>query len=158
MKRAIFLDRDGIINKKPAPHDYVKDWSEFKFLPGIEKLIKRANKKGYLVIIATNQRGIARGLMTKKDLHKIHQKMKEELKRKGAKIDEIYYCLHNLEKHCQCRKPKPGLLLQAAKDFNLNLQESILIGDDETDILAGKAAGCKTILVKSYQDYQTIRF
>lgn len=158
MNKAVFLDRDGIINKKPLPHDYVKKWSEFKFIPRIEKLIKRANKKGLLVIVVTNQRGIARGLMTKKNVEEIHRKMKEVLKRKGAKIDAIYYCPHNVKDNCRCRKPKPGMLLQAAKDFNISLKESVIIGDDETDIGTGKEAGCKTILIRNNQEYQSVKF
>jgi len=148
MNKAVFLDRDGVINRKPAPHDYVKKWSEFEFIPGIEKLIKRVNEKGYLVIVVTNQRGIARGLMAKRDLEEIHRKMKEELKKKGAKIDAIYYCPHDVEDNCNCRKPKPGMILKAAKDFNIDLADSIAIGDSGPDIMAGKAAGCKTMLVE----------
>jgi D-glycero-D-manno-heptose 1,7-bisphosphate phosphatase len=148
-RRALFLDRDGVINKKPPEHDYVKCWEEFEFVPGIENLIKTFNKKGYLVIVFTNQRGVARGMMTEKDLNDIHEKMMKELREKGAIINTVYSCIHDYSDNCECRKPKPGLLTMAADDFEIDLARSLVIGDDETDILAGKAVGCKTLLVRS---------
>ncbi len=145
-RKAVFLDRDGIINQKPQEHDYVKSWKEFKFIPGIEELIKAAKEEGYLVIVITNQRGIARGLVSREVVEKIHEKMVASLKKKGAIIDAIYYCPHDIKDHCNCRKPKPGMILQAAKEFNIDLKNSIVIGDSESDIMAGKAVGCKTFL------------
>jgi len=150
-RRAVFLDRDGVINQKPKEHDYVKSWDEFKFIPGIDTLIKDINVKGYLVVVITNQRGIARGIVKEKTVKRIHCKMIKELKEKGAVIDAIYYCPHNIEDKCNCRKPKPGMILKAVKDLNIDLKNSILIGDDKSDIIAGKKAGCKTILLENFE-------
>ena len=148
-RKAIFLDRDGVINKKAADGDYIKSWDEFEFLPRVKEAIRRLNKSGFLVIIASNQRGIARGLMTEDDLKEIHTKMQQELAKEGAKIDGIYYCPHDIEDHCGCRKPEPGLLLKAAREHDIDLSQSWMIGDRETDIEAGKRAGCRTILIGS---------
>lgn len=148
-RKAVFLDRDGVINQKPPEHDYVKNWKEFEFVSGIEELIKKANSKGYLVIVITNQRGIARGLVTEETVQKIHCKMISELRKKGAIIDAVYYCPHDIEDKCDCRKPKPGMILKASKDFNVDLKKSILIGDDKNDIIAGNKAGCKTIFLRN---------
>lgn len=147
--RCVFLDRDGIINKKALEGDYIKSWSEFKFLPDAKEAIKRLNKKSFLVIIITNQRGIAKGLMTEEDLKDIHTKMIEKLKKSGARIDSIYYCPHDEKDNCNCRKPKIGMFLKAKEDFNIEMNESWLIGDSNSDIIAGQKAGCKTILINS---------
>ena len=146
-KKVIFLDRDGVINKKPKKADYVKNWSEFEFLPGTIQALQILCQKGYDIYIITNQPGIARGVMTKEDLDLIHQKMGEEFKKNGGKIKAIYTCLHGWNEGCECRKPKPGLLFQAAREHYLDLTKTIFIGDDERDIQAGQAAGCKTILI-----------
>lgn len=145
--KCVFLDRDGVINKKAPEGDYIKNWSEFRFLPGVKEAIKRLNKAGFLVIISTNQRGIAKGLMTEEDLKEIHFKMIEELEKSGDIIDSIYYCPHDEKDNCNCRKPNIGMFLKAKKDFNIQMDESWLIGDSKSDILAGQKAGCKTILV-----------
>lgn len=146
-KRVIFIDRDGVINRKMPEGDYVKSWSEFEFLPGAIEALGLLAKAGYAIFVVTNQRGIARGLMTEADLADIHFKMAQELERRGVRLAGIYYCPHDYEDNCDCRKPKPGLLLRAAREHNLNLADAILIGDSEKDIQAGSAAGCKTILV-----------
>lgn len=147
-KGAIFLDRDGVINKKSSPHNYVRKWKEFEFLPGVFKAIRKLNKK-FLVIIITNQRGVGRGLMSLADLENIHAKMKKKLQRFGAKIDGIYFCPHNIEDNCNCRKPKPGMLLRAAKDLEIDFSQSYIIGDSPVDIQAGRMAGCKTVLINT---------
>lgn len=147
-KKAVFLDRDGVINKKAPEHDYIKNWSSFEFLPGVAKAISELNKN-FLVVIVSNQRGIARGLMTVNDLEYIHNKMQLELIKNGAKIDKIYFCPHDVKDNCECRKPKPGMLFMAASDLNIDLPKSYMIGDAESDIKAGQAAECKTILVDS---------
>src|SRR3989344_404469 len=146
-QKVIFLDRDGVINKKPPKADYIKTWEEFEFLPGVIEAIKKMTGSGYDIYLITNQPGIARGIMQKKDLDQIHQNMQEELGKNGAKIKAIYACLHNWDDGCECRKPQPGLLFQAARENHLDLTKSIFIGDDPRDQLAGQAAGCKTILV-----------
>ncbi len=148
MKKVIFLDRDGVINKKPKKADYVKKWQEFEFLPGAIEAIKLLNQNSYDIYVITNQPGISRGVMSKQDLDLIHQKMEQELEKEGAKLQGIYCCTHGWDDGCECRKPKPGLLFQAARDHNLDLAEVVFIGDDERDLQAGEAAGCKTILLE----------
>jgi len=147
--KCVFLDRDGVINKKAPEGDYIKNWREFKFLPNVKVTIKRLNEAGFLVIIITNQQGIAKGLMTEQDLKDIHTKMIEELKKSGAKIDGIYYCPHDEKDNCNCRKPKIGMFLKAKKDFSIEMNKSWLIGDSKADILAGQKTGCNTILIES---------
>lgn len=146
-KKVIFLDRDGVINKKPEKAEYIKSWQDFEFLPGSKEAIKLLNKKGYKVFIISNQAGIARGAMTETDLQNIHKNMEKALKITGAKIDGIYYCPHGWDENCSCRKPKPGMLLQASQDYFIDLTKALFIGDDERDEQAGEAVGCKTILV-----------
>jgi len=147
-KKVIFLDRDGVINKKPPKGDYVKSWGEFEFLPGAIEALKLLSQNDYEIYIVTNQAGIARGVMSEEDLGTIHDKLKKELGKHHARINGIYYCPHGWNDGCECRKPKPGMFFQGANDHNLDLTKTILIGDDERDLQAGNAAGCKTILVK----------
>jgi len=148
-KKVVFLDRDGVINKKPPKAEYVKSWSEFEFLPGAIEALQLLTQNGYQTFILTNQAGIARGAMSEIDLNDIHEHMKQELYKHQAKIDGIYYCPHGWDEECECRKPKPGMFFQAAREHNLDLSKTIFIGDDERDLQAGNAAGCKTILVDS---------
>jgi len=145
MKRAIFLDRDGVINKKAKEHDYIKKWGEFEFLPHITDVISQLNKK-FLVVVVSNQGGISRKMMTVNDVNSIHSNMQLELKKNNAIIDKVYFCPHYVQDNCMCRKPQPGLILQAAKDLNINLSKSYMIGDSGSDMEAGKKAGCKTVL------------
>ncbi|MDO8492259.1 MAG: HAD-IIIA family hydrolase, partial [bacterium] len=148
-RKVIFLDRDGVINKKPPKADYVKKWEEFEFLPGSTEAIRTLNENGYEIFIISNQPGIARGMMSREDLDFIHQNMIKELRGGGANIGDIYCCLHGWNDGCECRKPKPGLLFQAAREHHIDLTKAIFIGDDSRDIEAGIAAGCKTVLVSS---------
>jgi D-glycero-D-manno-heptose 1,7-bisphosphate phosphatase len=144
--KAVFLDRDGVINKKIIG-DYVKCWEEFEFLSGVKEAIKLLNQANFKVIIITNQAGIGRGVMNESQLQMIHQKMLDELQTDGAKIDAIYYCPHHPDDNCNCRKPKTGMLKQADKDFNIDFKNSWMIGDESKDIEAGKKMGCKTYMV-----------
>jgi histidinol-phosphate phosphatase family protein len=146
-KKAIFLDRDGVINVNR--HDYVKSWSEFEFLDDSKEGIKLINSSEYMLIIITNQSPIGRGIFTTNTLDQIHFKMLHELGKAGAYIDAIYYCPHKPDDGCECRKPKPGLILRAASDFCIDLKNSWMIGDSDTDIEAGKTAGCRTAKVNS---------
>ena len=146
MNKAVFLDRDGVINQKAPEHDYIKSWDEFHFLPGVKEAIRRIHQKGYLVIVVTNQRGIARGLMTEKDLKEIHRKMCEELQKQGASIDDIFYCPHDIKDNCTCRKPQPGMLIQAQNKWDIDFAKSCIIGDSDSDIEAGQRVGCRGIL------------
>ena len=155
MNKAVFLDRDGTINKYVG---FLRNIDEFELLPGVAEAIKAINSTGFLVIVVTNQPVIARGEVSYEELQEIHNKMETLLGNQGAYIDAIYYCPHHPHKgyegeipelkfECDCRKPKPGMLLKAAKDFNIDLSQSWMIGDGENDIKAGKAAGCKTALI-----------
>lgn len=146
-KRAIFIDRDGVINRRPPKADYVKNWEEFEFLPGAVEALKLLNQMGYDIYIITNQSGIARRIMTERDLALIHKKLKEELRKHDVRIKGIYYCPHGWDDRCECRKPKPGMFFRASREHYLDLTKTIFIGDDERDLQAGNAAGCRTILV-----------
>lgn len=155
-KRVIFLDRDGVINKKAPKADYVKNWTEFEFLPGAIEAIRILNRNNFKVYIVSNQAGIARGLMSESDLDDIHENMKKELLKHDATIDGIYYCPHGWNDECNCRKPKPGMFFQAAGEHHIDLGKTIFIGDDERDIEAGEAAGIRTLLVTPENDILSI--
>jgi len=143
-ERAIFLDRDGTI-AKDVP--YCRRVEDFEILPAVPQGIRLLNEQGFKVVVITNQSGISRGYFTEEMLSQIHHKMKEELAKYDAWVDAIYVCPHHPEERCECRKPKPALLLQAAKELGIALQSSYMVGDDEKDIKAGRAAGCKAVLV-----------
>ncbi|WP_295067133.1 D-glycero-beta-D-manno-heptose 1,7-bisphosphate 7-phosphatase [Ruminococcus sp.] len=154
-QKAIFLDRDGTINKYVG---FLRDINEFELIDGVAEAIKRINESGYLCIVVTNQPVIARGEVKVDELDLIHNKMETLLGKQGAYIDGLYYCPHHPHKgyegeipelkfDCDCRKPKPGMLIQAAKDFNIDLGLSWMIGDGENDVKAGINAGCHTALI-----------
>ena len=149
--KTIFLDRDGVINKK-RENDYVKNWSEFQFLPRVIDALKILTKNNFDLYIVTNQRGIARGLMSENDLAIIHERMQRELATHGVVINGIYYCPHNQDDGCNCRKPKPGLLLRAAREHEINLKEAVFVGDSLSDLETGESSGCKTIILNSKKD------
>lgn len=144
MTSAAFLDRDGVINRKAPEGQYVTCWEDFQLLPGVIEGIAELNRAGLRVIVITNQRCVAKGLLTEPELKKLHQRMLDHLAQAGATIDAIYYCPHEVEPPCSCRKPAPGMLLEAAHSYGLDLATSWMIGDSDIDILAGKNAGCKT--------------
>lgn len=152
---AIFLDRDGTLNKYVG---FLRNTDEFELVSGAAEAVKLINASGCLAIVATNQPVIARGEVTFDELVEIHNKMETLLGHEGAYLDGIYFCPHHTHKgyegevpelkiECECRKPKAGMLLKAAEDFNIDLSQSWMIGDGENDILAGKAAGCRTALI-----------
>jgi D-glycero-D-manno-heptose 1,7-bisphosphate phosphatase len=144
VKRAAFLDRDGVINRKPPEGQYVTRWEEIQFLPGVAEAVALLGGAGFRVIVVTNQRCVAKSLLTVPELDLIHQRMCGELAVAGAVIDEVYYCPHEEEPPCSCRKPAPGLLLTAARAHQIDLTASWMIGDSERDIEAGRKAGCRT--------------
>ena len=146
MNKAIFLDRDGIINLERK--DYVKTIKEFILIDRIFDVIKMINSKGYLVIIITNQSAINRKIITENNLREIHNHFLKLAKNKNAKIDGIYFCPHMPSENCECRKPKPGMILKAAQEFQIDLKNSVMIGDSNTDIEAAQQAGCHGILVE----------
>jgi D-glycero-D-manno-heptose 1,7-bisphosphate phosphatase len=147
-RKAVFLDRDGVINKRAKEHEHIKSWGEFEFLPNVAETIRELNKE-FLVVMISNQGGIAKGVMSEQDLEEIHSKMETELKKNGARIDKIYFCPHADNDNCSCRKPMPGMLLRAAEELNIDLADSFMVGDSISDIKAGKSAGCKTILINN---------
>jgi len=145
MSKAVFLDRDGVINRKPPEGDYVTRWEDFHVLPGVVEGVALLNRAGFAVIVVTNQRCIAKGLMTMAELENMHRRMTELLAGAGAIIDGTFYCPHEIEPVCECRKPAPGMLLNAARLHRIDLSASWMIGDSDIDIEAGKNAGCKTV-------------
>jgi D-glycero-D-manno-heptose 1,7-bisphosphate phosphatase len=144
MTRAVFLDRDGVINRKPAEGKYLTCWEEFQILPGAIEGITRLNRAGFFVVVVTNQRCVAKGLLTTTELEVLNQRMSNFLTRAGATINAVYYCPHETEPSCHCRKPAPGMLLDAAREHGIDLPTSWMIGDSKDDIETGKNAGCKT--------------
>jgi D-glycero-D-manno-heptose 1,7-bisphosphate phosphatase len=147
MPKAVFIDRDGVINQKPREGEYITSWGDFHILPGVAVAITLLKKAGYAVIVVTNQRCVAKGLIGIAGLEEIHARMRESLARSGATLDRIYYCPHNFQSQCKCRKPAPGMLLEAAQALSLDLGSSWMVGDSDIDIQAGKNAGCKTARV-----------
>jgi D-glycero-D-manno-heptose 1,7-bisphosphate phosphatase len=145
MSRAVFLDRDGVINQKPPEGDYITRWEDFHLLPGVAEGVALLNRAGFTVIVVTNQRCIAKGLMTVVELENMHERMTKLLAGSGAIIDGTFYCPHEIEPVCECRKPAPGMLLNAARLHGIDLSVSWMIGDSDIDIQAGVNAGCKTV-------------
>jgi D-glycero-D-manno-heptose 1,7-bisphosphate phosphatase len=139
---AVFLDRDGVLNKKPPRAQYVRNCSEFEWIPGALEALKLLKGAGYRVLVVSNQAGIGRGAMTETDLLQIHDRMKAEAQEAGGRIDEIFYCPHDWNNGCECRKPSPGLLFQAQRELNLDLTRTLFVGDDERDAEAAERAGC----------------
>jgi len=151
LRRAIFIDRDGTLNEEVG---YVRNLSDFRLFDFSAEAVKLINQSGWLAIVVTNQSGIARGLFTEGFLKEVHNRMMNELAENGAQIDAIYYCPHHPEvgeppyrRDCDCRKPKPGLLLSAAEDFDLDLAASAVIGDRFRDIEMAQAVGARGVLV-----------
>lgn len=143
-ERAVFLDCDGTIAKDVSYCSHPKD---FQLLPGVAEGIRLLNDNRLRVVVVTNQSGIARGYFTHETLTQIHQKMKGELAKQGAWIDAIYYCPYHPKDGCECRKPKPGLLLRVAQELDIDFRFSYMVGDAEMDIKAAKAVGYKTVSV-----------
>lgn len=152
--KLIILDRDGVINQDSD--QFIKSPAEWKAIPGSLSAIAKLNCTGFNVVVATNQSGIARGYFSAETLKNIHQKMEAELVAHHGKIAGIFICPHGPEDNCTCRKPKPGLLLEIAKKFNVKPEEMLSIGDSMRDILAAKACGAHAILVKTGKGAKTI--
>ena len=154
-QKAVFLDRDGTVNRYVG---FLRRPEELELLPGAAQAVRRINQSGYLAILVTNQPVIARGEVTYEGLRQIHNRLETLLGQEGAFLDAIYFCPHHPDKgfpgeipelkvDCPCRKPKPGLLLDAARDYGISLPHSIMVGDRQSDVLAGRAAGCRTALL-----------
>ncbi len=151
LKKVVFLDRDGTINVDSA--DYIKSRSEFDFIPGSIEAIKDLTAKGFISIVITNQSALARKFISPKELDALHAMMCREIASGGGKIADIFFCPHMPHDGCKCRKPAPGLIDQARQKYNIDLADSIMVGDNAKDIACGRNAGCgKTVLVRSGKD------
>ncbi len=160
MKKAIFLDRDGTIN---VEKDYLHKIEDFQFETGVLEGLKLFKELGYIVIVVTNQSGIARGYYTEEDLNKLNEYMCEKVKEYGGEIAKCYYCPHHEKKgigkykvNCQCRKPEPGMLNQGIQEYNIDIKNSYMVGDKISDIEAGKNVGLTPILVKTGYGEKTL--
>ncbi len=145
---AVFLDRDGVINRDSP--DYVTDWSQFRFLPGSLAAIATLTAAGIRIFVVTNQSAVARGLMTAETLADMHRRLERIVRHNGGRIQTILHCPHHPDDGCGCRKPQPGMIIEAQTRYNLDLKKTFMIGDRASDIACGRAAGCGgTILVRS---------
>ena len=148
-RRAFFLDRDGVLNEDRG---YISRLEDFVMLPGAAEAVAELNRDGWLVVVFTNQSGVARGMLTAERLDEIHARLRAEIAQAGGELTAVYACPHGPESDCDCRKPRAGMLLRAAAEHNIDLSASVAVGDSPRDIAAGHAAGChKTILVLSGQ-------
>lgn len=138
---AAFLDRDGVLNHRIPGDTYVTCPDELEVLPHVPEAIRTLRARGYRIVVFTNQRGVARGFMTLDDLARVHAKLRRVLAEADAPLDAIYFCPHDNGDGCACRKPLPGMLLDAARDLDLDLPRSVLVGDTPRDLAAGEAAG-----------------
>jgi D-glycero-D-manno-heptose 1,7-bisphosphate phosphatase len=145
MRRAVFIDRDGVICRNRNNH--VRSWEEFVFLPDALEALTRLARSDLYIIVITNQAIINRHMVSAEMVEDIHARMVQAIETTGGRVDRVMYCPHRPDEHCTCRKPKPGLLLRAAEELELDLAHSYLIGDAETDMKAGRAAGCQRYLV-----------
>jgi D-glycero-D-manno-heptose 1,7-bisphosphate phosphatase len=145
----VFLDRDGVLNERPSRAEYVRQPEEFRWLPGALEGLRLLAAAGYRVIVISNQAGIGRGAMSEHDLNRVHDRMRREAADAGGRIDDIYYCPHDWDDGCECRKPKPGMLYQAQREHQLDLSRTPYIGDDERDGDAALAAGCPFLMVNA---------
>ncbi|OGX15619.1 MAG: hypothetical protein A2166_02485 [Omnitrophica WOR_2 bacterium RBG_13_41_10] len=152
--KAVFLDRDGVINQYPGDYQYVKSWEEFRFLPGVQSALKNLVDNGFKIFIISNQAGVSKGIYSQENLDKITQNMLNDFSKHGIEVSGVYYCIHRQEDNCSCRKPKIGLIEMALeslknKSYDIDLSRSFFIGDTIKDIETGKSSGLKTILVFS---------
>ena len=148
-RKAVFLDRDGTINEDPG---YLSDPGEFRILPTVVEGIRLLNEATFLVVVITNQSGVARGLLTLETLTSIHHRMETDLRAGGAQIDGIYYCPHHPDDGCDCRKPETGMLERAVHELGIDPGKSYFVGDRLTDIEAGQRIGCRTVLIPEHPE------
>lgn len=147
--KAIFLDRDGVINRYPGDTKYVTRWKEFSFLPKAKKAIAELHKNSFKIFIISNQAGVGKGIFTKRALDLITRNMLRQVKESGGRIERVYYCTHRKDENCPCRKPKAGLVDIIKKKYPIKLKDTFFIGDTIRDVHTARAAGCKSILVLS---------
>ena len=141
----VFLDRDGVINVDRK--DYVRSWSEFRFLPGVFEAIRLLNKNKIRAVVVTNQSAVNRGLMSINTLKEIHRKMLTEIRKHGGRIEAIYYCPHTPSENCDCRKPKPGMVLKAMRDLQIDLTSSYVVGDSEKEVELARSLEMKCVQI-----------
>ncbi|MDD5618374.1 MAG: HAD family hydrolase, partial [Candidatus Omnitrophica bacterium] len=151
MKKMVFLDRDGVINKYPGHFKYVTSQKEFKFLPGAKVSIGRLTRAGYKLFVISNQAGVSKGIYSQRILDAITKKMLAAIKKEGGRIEKVLYCIHTDKENCNCRKPKTGLIEEALEMVKggVDIKKSFFVGDSIRDVKTGKSVGCKTILVLS---------
>jgi D-glycero-D-manno-heptose 1,7-bisphosphate phosphatase len=143
--KAIFLDRDGVLNRDSE--GFIRTPDEMEIMPGAPEAVARLNRAGYAAFVITNQSGIGRGIMTEEALAAVHAKLRAAMEAAGAHLTAIYHCPHRPDAGCECRKPRPGMVLQAAREYGVDLARSWFVGDKPIDIACGASAGCRTILV-----------
>ena len=148
MSRAVFLDRDGTLNRAALPGEYVQAAYEVELLDGAAAAVALLARAGYLCVVVSNQRGVALGQMSGEDLHAVDARLRDLVAKGGAELSATYYCIHGLDDGCDCRKPKPGLLTRAARELGIELSASWMVGDSSTDVEAGARAGCRTLRVR----------
>ena len=146
-KKIILIDRDGVINRKAPRGEYISKWEEFRWIPETRTAMKGLAKKGFKFIVISNQAGVARGMVDSNELDKIHHNMKNELKKDGIEILDVYVCPHHWDEGCGCRKPNPGMLFQASNDHLFRVDKTLFIGDDPRDCQAAERAGCNSIFI-----------
>jgi D-glycero-D-manno-heptose 1,7-bisphosphate phosphatase len=146
MRPCVFLDRDGVINVKPKAGEYIRNWGEFRLIPEVVDWIRLCNTLGVLVIVITNQRGVALGRMSMADLEEVHLRMRRELASRGAHIDDLFCCVHD-EGVCDCRKPRIGLIEEAVRKWEIDTPSSIVIGDSDVDRELARRCGMRFVLV-----------
>jgi D-glycero-D-manno-heptose 1,7-bisphosphate phosphatase len=152
MLKLVFIDRDGVINKDPGgwtEFDYVTDPRQLKFLPGALKALALLNRSRVKVVIVSNQAGVSKGYFTKEKLAEVNSAFLAEIGKTGGRIEEVCYCIHRDEDNCSCRKPKPGMLEKALAKYRVRAEDTYIIGDSYVDVMAGNAAGMKTVFVLS---------
>jgi len=148
LNKVVFLDRDGVINRDSP--DYIKNWSEFEFLPGAVKALKRLTDNGFATILITNQSAINRGLTSLEAFEHICKMFRQTVEAEGGRIKDIFFCPHRPDEECICRKPKPGLILRACEKYGIDLSQAVMIGDNVKDIECARNAGCgRAILVRT---------
>src|SRR5437588_8741763 len=141
----MFLDRDGVINENRS--DYVKNWSEFRFLPGSREAIAKLTRARHRIVVCSNQAGVAKGCIAPETVEDIHRRMLAEIQGARGIVEKVYYCPHSRDANCNCRKPRPGMLLRASSELGLDMSDAVFIGDSITDVRAGLAAGIHAVLV-----------
>jgi D-glycero-D-manno-heptose 1,7-bisphosphate phosphatase len=153
IKRAVFLDRDGTVNRDLP--GYIKSWSEFEFLPGSIEAVRDLTLNGFHVIIITNQSAVPRNLLSLEELEYIHAMMRQALELEGGRITDVFYCPHMPDDNCACRKPKPGLIYRAQEKYRIDLASAVMVGDSARDIECARNAGCGCSVLLKTGNYKT---